>query len=246
MTPKRSRLTFAAVITFIVGLIVFFPARIAYHWFVPDGVSISGISGSTWYGSAREASANGIYLRDLRWRIRPVTLLTGKLGYAIGASPASGFVEGNLAISVTGTLSVTDLNGSLPLQSLQRALGIPGLRGNLSVQLSTLIIEDGLPVAADGVVEVANLLAPAVYRASIGGYRAEFSTVDDEVVASVEDTDGVFYIAGDVRVAADRSYGFVALLAPKPNTPRELQDQLRFLGSANDRGQYELRLEGKL
>jgi hypothetical protein len=35
-------------------------------------------------------------------------------------------------------------------------------------------------------------------------------------------------------------------LAPKNNTPANVRQQLQLLGSANERGQYELRLEGEL
>jgi hypothetical protein len=38
----------------------------------------------------------------------------------------------------------------------------------------------------------------------------------------------------------------VAQLAAKNNTPANIKQQLQYLGSANERGQHELRLEGKL
>ena len=38
---------------------------------------------------------------------------------------------------------------------------------------------DGLPVAADGTLEVANLLIPMASRESLGGYRADFFTDND-------------------------------------------------------------------
>lgn len=244
--PARSRLILAATLTFIVGLVIFFPARIAYQWFAPPNVILSGISGSAWYGSASEVSVNAVYVRDLHWRIRPQTLLTGKLGFAVEAKLASGFIEGNVAAGITGSIVATELRASLPLQSLQQFLGIPNLRGNLSVQFDRLRLEDGLPVAADGVVEVANLVLPKVHRGSIGGYRAEFLTQDDGIAASVEDTDGVVDIAGSLQVAADRNYQFIAQLAAKSDTPAGVRQQMQYLGSANARGQHELRLEGRL
>ena len=244
--PAWSRLAIAGGLTLVIGLLVFFPARLAYHWFAPPTVKLASIEGSIWRGSATEASAGGIYLRDFRWRLRPFALLTGKLGYAIEARPASGFLEGNVAIGLLGAVSASDLNVSMPLQSLQQAVQMPGLGGNLSMQISDVRLEDGLPVAADGVVEVANLVLPIVHRFSIGGYRAEFFTEDSGLMASVEDVDGSVDLAGSLRVSVDRTYQFVAQLAPKDNTPPNLRQQMQFLGSPNDRGQHELRLEGQL
>ena len=80
----------------------------------------------------------------------------------------------------------------------------------------------------------------------IGGYRAEFFTEDAGIVASVEDTDGVFELAGSLRISSDRSYVFAGQLAPKSETPPSVRQQMRFLGNPNDRGQYPLRLEGQL
>ena len=242
----RSRLVTVGLVTFIFGLLIFFPARVAYRWFTPAAISVAGISGSIWNGQARQARASGIYMRDLSWRFRPSSLLTGKLGYAIEASPESGFIDARVALGATGTIILTDVKASLSLQALQQTIAVPGLRGKVNVEFERLQLDDGLPVAADGVVEIAELVAPAVHRSSIGGYRAEFFTQESGVMASVEDTDGLVDLAGSLQISADRSYQFIAQLAPKNNTPDSVRQQMRFLGSANERGQHELRLEGQL
>jgi general secretion pathway protein N len=243
---SRSRLITAGLATFVVALIIFFPARVAYRWFAPETISLAGIGGSLWNGTAREGQANGIYLRDIAWRIQPLKLLTGKLGIAVEATPPSGFVDANVALGLTGTVTLTGVKASMTLQSLQQAIGMTGLSGTVNAQFERLVIEAGLPIAADGVVEVADLLAPPVSRTSIGGYRAEFFTQESGVMASVEDTDGVIDLAGSLQISSDRSYQFIAQLAPKNNTPANVRQQMQFLGSANERGQHELRLEGEL
>jgi len=244
--PNRSLLIKIGVLTFVAGIILFFPARIAYQWFAPAGLNVSGISGSVWHGSAREADAYGVYLRNLQWRFRPRNLATLKLGFSIKTMLASGFIEGDIAFGVTGSLLARDVRASLPLSALQNATAISGLHGNISAEFSLLKLESGIPVSADGVVEVSNLIAPLVDRNSIGGYRAVFLTQDSGIVASIEDTDGVVDLAGSLQIFADRSYQFVAQLGAKPETPSNLRQQMQYLGSANDRGQRELRLEGQL
>lgn len=244
--PKRSRLITLGVGTFIVGVILFFPARVAYQWFAPEAVKVSGISGSVWRGSASEALVGGIYLRELDWRIHPLGLITGKLSYAIESELASGFLRGDIGIGITGTIVGRDIDAALPLQVMQSALGVPGLQGSLSAQINEIEIDDGLPVAIDGVVNVSRLIVPLVQRESLGGFKAEFFTQDSGVVASVEDTEAVIDIAGSLQVSADRSYQFIAQISPKANTPAPVREQMRFLGSANERGQHELRLEGQL
>ncbi|MEJ2128351.1 MAG: type II secretion system protein N [Woeseiaceae bacterium] len=242
----RSRYVIIGLVTFILGLVVMFPARVAYHWFAPSGVAFSGISGSIWSGRASAANVAGVYLRNIGWRIRPTTLLTGKLGYAIEADGASGFASGVVALGIGGSAELTELTASLPLQTLQQVVGVPGLDGTVSLQFERLELADGIPVAADGNLQVANLRVPLIHRSSLGGFKAEFFTQESGVMASVEDTDAVVDVAGSLSLASDRTYQFIALVAPKQSTPDDLRRQMGFLGTPNERGQHELRLEGQL
>lgn len=244
--PASRRLIIAGVITFVAGLILLFPARVAYQWFSPPGIALSGLDGSIWSGSARDADAGGIYLRDIQWRMLPLQLLTGKLSFAVEGSPAGGFIDTQAAITLGGSLRLTDLRASFALAPLERAANISGLRGIANLQFERIDIEDGVPVLVDGMLEVRDLLLPKVATVSIGGYKAEFFTQEDGIVASVEDTDGTLDLAGRLLIGTDRSYQFLGQIAAKPQTPASALRQMQYLGSANERGQYELRLEGSL
>lgn len=243
---SRYRYVIIGMITLIVGLLVIFPARVAYQWFAPQGIALSGIEGSIWSGQAREGEVGGVYLRNVNWRMHPLALFTGKLGYGLEADAASGFVDGDVAIGLGGKAELSDLTASLSLQALQETIGMPGLSGMATIQFERLVFDNGIPIAADGTLQVADLRAPMIYRAAIGGFRADFFTQDTGVMASVEDTDAILDLAGSLSLSADRTYQFLAQIAPKADTPDQLREQMRFLGSANDRGQYELRLEGQL
>jgi hypothetical protein len=178
--------------------------------------------------------------------MKPMAIFSGGLGDALEGSPAPGNLSAAAVIGFGGDLTLSDINGTVPLQALDRAVNMPGLQGRLTVRMERLVLENGLPVAADGDLEVTQLLAPLVHRSPIGGYRIEFFTQNSGVMASVEDTDGVVDLAGSLQVGSDRSYTFIGLVAPKATTPDRLRQQMQFLGTANERGQYELRLEGSL
>ena len=121
---------------------------------------------------------------------------------------------------------------------------MPGLRGEASLQFERLRLVAGRAVALDGTITIANLVVPMVHRGPLGGYKAEFFTQNDGIVASVEDTDGVVDLAGSLQLKPDGSYAFLGQVVAKPNTPDSLRQQMRFLGPANERGQQEIRLEG--
>jgi general secretion pathway protein N len=241
----RARLIVAGCITLLVGLVFLFPARVAYQWLPAPTFNLAGISGSVWNGQASQMKSGSLYLQDLHWRIKPLSLFVGQLHYKIEGSPASGFIDGQVSLNLSGAVTASDLRGSMSLQPFGQLVGIRGLSGMLNGEFERLVIENGLLTAANGVFEVFDLIAPNIHRASIGGYRAEFFTQDTGVVASVEDTDGIIDVAGSLQFSADGTYRFVAQLAPKNNTPANVRQQLQLLGSANERGQYELRLEGQ-
>ena len=234
------------VLVLVLGLITMFPARVAIGWFAPAEVAIGGIEGSVWRGKANEAAFNGIYVRDVEWRLNVLQLFTGKLSYSIEATPVSGFLESDISVGFSGMLTMTDLTAALPLDLLADAINVPGLQGNVSLVFDRVEVVDGLATAADGTAQIADLKIPIFGRDSLGGYKVEFFTQDNGITASIEDTDGVLDMAGSLQLNADRSFEFIALVIAKPEAPQGIRQLLQAVPAANDRGQRELRYEGIL
>ena len=241
------RLLLIGVLTLIVGLIVKFPARVAYHWFAPaDVVAIAGIQGTVWTGSAQSADLSGIYVADLEWSFQPLKLFTGRLAWSISARPQFGTMATDVAVSPGGTIYLSNLESNVSLQPIGAMIGVTGLRGTAAARFERLEISDGYATAADGSVDIRGLVVPLVSRDSIGDYRAEFFTQEAGVIASVEDTNAILDIAGRLTLGTDRSYELLAQIAAKPETPEQLRQQIQFLPSGDAPGRHELRLMGEL
>jgi general secretion pathway protein N len=240
------RLIILGLAIFFAVLVTTFPARVAYNWFAPADLQLAGIDGSVWNGSAAEAKAGGAYVRNISWTFSPAMLLSGKLGFKTTSQPASGNMQLVVAVSPGGSLALSDLRGNLPLDLLHPALQRSGISGDLVLDFESVLIIDGVPVAAHGSVTVNDLFVPDLSSSQIGDFRADFRTNDDAVVGSVEDIAGILDVAGTISLNADRSYAFIGLVAPTPMTPPAVVNQLRFLGSPNERGQHEFRFEGQL
>jgi general secretion pathway protein N len=243
---RRTTLIAAAVAIFILGVVVLFPARVAYRWFAPDSVQLSGISGTVWNGAAREAVAGDVYLGDLRWRFRPQALITGKAGYAIAAEPIAGFVETDVAVAPGGAVHLSDLAARLPVAAMGAAAPLLGVDGIVTLDFDSLVTRDGLPVEVSGSAEVADLVISGLSRAPLGGYRAVFRTAGGIVTADVEDLSGVLDLDGTVELRPDRSYVFAGTVAATNGAPGEVVRQLQYLGSTDARGRHSFRFEGRL
>ncbi|MEX2125748.1 MAG: type II secretion system protein N [Woeseia sp.] len=245
MTPGN-RLIVVGMATLVAGLVVTFPARIAYQWFAPPDLVLSGISGSVWTGKAVQGSAANFYLSDLSWRFRPLSLFTLKAAFRLAAKPPSGFIEANVAVGPGGGLSFTDLAAAVPLASLNPVLPLTGIEGDLSLQFDRLVIDDGFPTDANGTVGVSNLVVRALSPAALGDYRAVLQTTDAAISGVVEDVSGVLDISGTLVLDRDRKYSFVGKIAANANAPDTILEQLRFLGSPDQQGRREFRFEGSL
>lgn len=241
----RRRLVVAGVASFLLGLAVSFPARVAWHWIAPPGVALAGIEGSIWRGGATEASVHGLYLRDLRWRWLPSALTGGRMGYALKAVPGTGFLDAELGFTPAGDFHVADLRASLPLPQLETPLGLRGLQGTANVDFPRIAIQGGLPVMAEGNIEVSSLVVPYIAPTPLGRYRAEFQTQDGSIVAAVLDDGGVVDLTARLQIGGDRAYDFLGYVAPTANTPPPLLRQMQLLGTPDTEGRYELRLSGR-
>lgn len=243
MLRKRG-LFLAGLLAALVAVVVLFPARVAYWLASPPHVAISGFSGTVWQGSAREFSTNGVYLRDLEWRMRPLGLLAGNAVYDVSGSPANGFFDSEVTIAAGGDITLRNLSAALPLMMFERAAGIQGLRGQVSLQIERLELVNGRAAALEGSLDVANLLVPVLGNSPLGGYRADFFTQSNGIIASVEDTDGVVDLAGRLEINPDKTYSFLGQIVPKSNTPDTLLQRIRYLPEGDRPGQRELRLDG--
>ena len=243
---NTKRLILVGIATLLIGLFVSFPARVAYQWFAPEELQLSGIDGSVWHGTATQGSAGGIYIADLSWKFRPLALLTGKLEFVSSSKLASGFFDANVAIGVSGTVTLSDFAAALTLDTLATMLPLAGIEGDVSVQFEELVIENGVPIVAAGTLNIANLVSRLLSPAPLGDYRAEFQTEDDGILGSVEGISGVLDLNGTIRLGRDRNYEFVGKVAAKPTAPANISRQLQLLGSPDAQGQREFRIEGRL
>ncbi|MDZ7643656.1 MAG: type II secretion system protein N [Woeseiaceae bacterium] len=244
--PRLRTLLLAGAAALVTGIILLLPARVVYHWTAPPAMKAAGIDGSLWNGTAREILIDGVYVRDLRWRMRPLQLFLARLAWRVDAQPVNGFFEGNVAIGIDGSVALSKLNAALPLSTMQAALPMQDVSGELTVQLEDVQLEDGWPRRLSGRAGLSNLLVRAMAPTPLGSFSADFRNVDDAIVGSVEDTGGMLDVAGTLTLRPDRSYSLTGQVGATATATPTVEQQLRFLGTANDRGLREFRLEGVL
>lgn len=230
----------------LAGLVAMFPARVAYQWFAPPQLSLSGISGSVWSGTAAQGSVAGLFVSDVTWSFRPLALFRLALGYDIAARLPGGFIESDVDVGPGGEVRFSDLAATLPLASLQSAFRLEGIDAELALQFDNVVLEDGFPSELDGSVGLSKLVLRALSPAALGDYRADLQTNDGTITGTVEDVSGVLDLSGNMSLDGNRAYSLIGHVAANAGAPASVTEQLRFLGSPDQQGRREFRFEGSL
>ena len=231
-----------------------FPAGTAVRWFVPPPVVFNGVQGTVWSGSAAGGTIGGLPVQDVRWHVRPLTLLTGHVGANVEARLADGFLNTGLTASMS-RVQFNDLRGGTSLATVALILPVRGMRGQASVALSSLEIENGWPVHILGELKLAALeVAPFIPngRSSdtvpLGDYTVTFGEAPARSVAArFIDNGGPLEVAGTLVVSPAREYTFDALIKPRNSASKDLVDGLNIMTADPDSdGRRRLTLTGSL
>jgi general secretion pathway protein N len=242
----RKRMAMLGVMTFLIGTFLLFPARAAYQWFVPEKVRLSGISGSIWNGKASAGTVAGIYFTNLNWSFKPLSLFVGEFAIDASVNAAGGQISLTAGVGISGNVSMSDLVASLSLSEIHPALRANRIDGMVNIQMESLVLTNGWPAEAEGSIGIGNLIAAAAGPDPLGNFRVDITTEDGNIVGLVTDTGAILDVSGTLRLADDRSYSLVGNVAPNSETPASLNRNLRGLGSPDENGQRQFRLEGAL
>jgi general secretion pathway protein N len=223
------------------------PAATAYRWLGADGLVLSGISGTVWSGRAELGAVGALPLRDVEWSIAPLGLVLGRVSATLAARPADGLVTGALSASFSG-VRFSDVRATLSLDALGDVLALQGARGLVSLELEELVLRDGWPVAATGLLRLRALevrplgAQPGSALIGLGDYElSSFEVSDLQFDAALRDQGGPLEINGTVMLAlqtpgtlAGAHPRFDGRVRERADIPEELRTPLNFLTVQTD------------
>jgi general secretion pathway protein N len=239
------------VVAYAVFVLATFPAARLTNRLQKNGVTLAGVSGTIWNGTAGAVQANGIVLGPTEWRISPWHLFVGTLNAELHSKREDGYLDATVRTGFGGSFSLHDVHGSLPIAALS-SFGIPGgsgWTGTLQLDIQTLAIENRWPTEIKGTIEAANLVGPAQQPTPLGGYRITFPASDvitaGELQGAVKSLDdSPLDVVGAVRLTADRNYVIDAQVATRPTAPASIVKALQYLGPPDAQGRRPLSLAG--
>jgi general secretion pathway protein N len=218
------------------------------------GFDAPSLSGSVWSGRAAGLSWRGVALGDLQWRVSGASLFRGRIAGNVNLSRPDGSASSRVAATFGGDLHFEATQVDLPVEALSALpIGVPkGWRGRVTAHLEELAVSGGWPTVVRGTLDMNGLVAPPPRNAAVGSFHVVMpdpqgsSTPGDALTARVADKEGPFSVDARLTLSRDRSFLLEGTLAPRGNTPPELERSLQLLGPADAAGRRPFSVSGTL
>ncbi len=249
MKKKWLRLLLLGIGSYLLFLVVTFPAAYAYKAISGrlNGVSLSGIEGTLWSGSARHLQAGKIQLQEIHWQVRFWPLLMGRAELALDSRDKGMNFETYLGSTLGGKRYLRQLQGRFPVAAVQRMTPypVPVLDGELVFEGVDVALAEGKLVEGEGVARWQNAAIKMGTPIPLGSFSLELKTEGQQIGGQLRDTGGPLQAEGSVAVTPDGAYHFKGVFTPRDGSS-DLARKLRMLGAPDASGGYTLEYSGKL
>ncbi|MEZ5499658.1 MAG: type II secretion system protein N [Steroidobacteraceae bacterium] len=221
-------------------------ARLPLRWLLPalpTGLACASAAGSLWHGACDGFSVDGQTLGDLRWQLRPASLLRARLDSDFQLVRERMRIMGRLQLSPGGALTLLDTQALLPLERAYLPALPADLGGQADVLLRELQWRDGKVLVLQGEADAHDLRQPQS-GAALGNYHVDFPETRAEPRGTLRDDGGPLEVNGEIVLTGEPGFTVNALVRARADAAPQLQEQLRYLGLPDAAGRYSLSIAG--
>ncbi|HEY8539365.1 MAG TPA: type II secretion system protein N [Steroidobacteraceae bacterium] len=237
------------VVAYLVFATVTLPANVVVPRVQPPSVTLAGLDGTIWNGSAQVLQVAGTHLGSVRWKLHVLPLLTLRPAATVEIRRTDGFARGDVSFS-GNRVALEDVSAALPISALPPRAVPGGWQGSINARFAALTLADGWPIAAAGTVELLNLTGPARRPMNLGSLQVTFPAAagdSDTLTGTINDIEGPIELTGTLQLkASDRSYLVDGWIKTKPDAPADLVRSLNFPGEVDAQGRRQFSFSGNL
>jgi hypothetical protein len=226
------------------------PASVIGH-FLPRQVQGEDWSGTAMHGAAGKLSVNARDAGAIEWQLHPLALLRGLVVMDIHWVKVGIVVDATTEIDRRG-MTLRDIRGGGPIESLTDFGVAAGWRGNATVNFEQLKIDFAKPLSAVGKIDVTDISSAAIAAgADLGSYVLQLPAgavaADGSISANLKDTGGPIEVEAQIRISpAARTGFFSGTLKERPDAPAALRAELQNIAQLRPRdarGRFPAELE---
>lgn len=229
------------------------PAGLCWSWWAArpgsraERVTMVDLHGPWSAGNCALLQVGPLQFAPLSWKIRPLSLLRGRLEFALAATlPDSGKTTATLSLG-RRDLELRDLQVRGPAAPLGATL-LPGvaLTGTLEGKGLRLLLAKGLPVEAEGELSWRSAGLAMTPPVMVGDLALQMQTGGNGITANLKDRGGPLRIEIQGGLKPDGSYELNGEVVPRGGIRPELASLLSLLGPASADGRIRLARTGRL
>jgi len=243
------------ILAYAIALIATFPADRAYGWLIPlldpkTPVQLFGVNGTVWSGGSDRAHIYDQDINGLRWRVKPLPLILGRLEVDLNAPFSGGTVAGTLSRAMTGQgLSIESPHIDLPLATLLDAKHSPiPITGRLTGDLTRIdIAENGGFEVDTGDLLIDSLTVALPTPLLLGGFKVRIEhDAKGALVVKATDTGGPLELNATITLPNADRYVLIAELGSRDKRNAVLMQSLRMLGAPDRTGTVRIQRQGSI
>lgn len=244
--------SFAIAAIFLVLYSIFVIALMPANWLVgqiklPNNVAVTGIKGSIWQTKISQVVVDDIIISQVSSSLSllSVLMLDPKLDIAFGDALIMG-PEGQLVLSgLLADVTVEDASVSVAASHVSARLNLPIdiiAHEQLTINVARFVI--GAPICRelDGHFQWRNAAVTAFdEKIKLGKLSAKLSCDNGELIADVDPNNnlGLSYRA---QIKQGGRFSGSGYLTPGAKFPEQLKSALSFIGKADKKGRYRLKI----
>ena len=235
---KSRTLAIVGIVLFLVFLVALLPARVAIGWVAPPGITLAGVSGTVWSGSAAQLGVNGRLVGRLQWRDGSILAFIGRPAWDIELERSDGFLRGRIGLAPGGRMKASALEGATSLPALRGLVPVGQVDGNVSLRLDEFALDGGQLERIDGRVVIDAVRPPGLRDGTLGTIAVRFPAAEDTPLTGTIEVDGgpIRVVDARIQLQPDGSYEVGGRIAATPDAPREVNEALRYMGSPDADG----------
>ncbi|WP_295900003.1 type II secretion system protein N [uncultured Vibrio sp.] len=250
------------VLTLVASLVAHMPARFVMQYApMPRDLSIEGIQGTLWQGSAQHVHWQGSSLGQVQWDVHAPSLLLGlaQANVRFGQGSEMGLRgRGLVGIGFSGAFARKTI-ASIPAQFAVNQLALPlplDLEGQLELSIEHVLVSElnqPIPVCQQGsgtLVWSGNRAVTPIAELDLGPAVVNFSCEDNFVSMKGQQQSEQVSAEFEATVAVNDNNQFTyqskGWFKPEAEFPSNLSAQLKWLGNPDNQGRYPLSFNGTL
>lgn len=239
------------IIAYLVFLIFTIPATLVIGPLKESlPVKVGSIDGTLWNGYASTLQTNsGMRFDNIRWSFLPSRLLFGRAALDVTATFLDNQISSEISTSITGRLSVKNLNLDLPADEIAYMISLPlgELSGDFNIMINSISWAQGSVPEINGKINWNRAALTVAETVDLGKVSILLTEKDESPVTLViSNRDGDLSIDGNMTTTASGDYELLLTMKPLPGASTNIVNSIAMFAQRQSNGSFKFSNKGNL